>query len=263
MSRLHLLELHEQPWCPTLLRDSVTELLRLFAEVGGTYRPVLTKLTRATQASGAHRIVDLCAGAGGPWSSLLPHVPESIETVVLTDLYPSRTAIERAAANSSGRIRFHPESVDAANIAPALDGFRTMFTSFHHFRPEQARAILADAVEHDVGIAVFEQTERSLAAVARMVAILPCAALVLTPWVRPWSLGRLFFTYAVPAIPALLALDGVVSCLRTYSPEELRALVQSLDAPHYAWEIGVTRGFWTPVTYLIGHPMRPRGADRE
>jgi len=52
-----------------------------------------------------------------------------------------------------------------------------------------------------------------------------------------------------------LTIDGVVSCLRTYSPVELEAMVESLDAPGYEWEIGVERKLSPlPITYLIGHP---------
>jgi hypothetical protein len=48
--------------------------------------------------------------------------------------------------------------------------------------------------------------------------------------------------------------DGVVSCLRAYSPGELQDLVQGLDT--YEWQIGDMRGGWSPLrgTYLIGVP---------
>ena len=49
----------------------------------------------------------------------------------------------------------------SATAVPArLSGFRTMFTSFHHFKPEQAQAILADAVRNRCGIGIFEFTYR-------------------------------------------------------------------------------------------------------
>jgi hypothetical protein len=50
--------------------------------------------------------------------------------------------------------------------------------------------------------------------------------------------------------------DGVVSCLRAYSPDELTALVQSLPDNDYVWDIGrltVSRGP-LGVVYLIGRP---------
>lgn len=42
------------------------------------------------------------------------------------------------------------------NVPPHLTGMRTLFEGFHHFKPEQAQAILQDAVGSRVSIGVFE-----------------------------------------------------------------------------------------------------------
>ena len=56
----------------------------------------------------------------------------------------------------------------------------------------------------------------------------------------------------LPLLPLIVLFDGIVSCLRTYSPDEL---VASLDAPSYTWEIGTesVRGAPVSLTYLIGY----------
>jgi hypothetical protein len=66
----------------------------------------------------------------------------------------------------------------------------------------------------------------------------------------------LFWTYLIPVIPAVLLFDGVVSCMRTYRPQELRDMVAQLTASGYRWEIGEhSRWFGeATVTYLIGCP---------
>src|SRR2546422_6427005 len=51
---------------------------------------------------------------------------------------------------------FRSEPVDATQVPGDLHGFRTIFTAFHHFRPAQARAVVADAVAKGEGIGVFE-----------------------------------------------------------------------------------------------------------
>jgi hypothetical protein len=51
--------------------------------------------------------------------------------------------------------------------------------------------------------------------------------------------------------------DGIVSCLRVYDPDELRALVSPLERADYVFEIErfVPRtGPPLPVTLLIGRP---------
>jgi hypothetical protein len=138
-----------------------------------------------------------------------------------------------------------------------LQGFRTMFTSFHHFPPEKARAILQNAVDAGQCIGIFEITRRAPSTIALMFpwALMP---FVFAPLIRPFRWSRLLFTYVVPIIPLVLLFDGVVSCLRAYRPQELREMVKKLAGIEYQWEIGEnSREFGpAPITYLIGYPQK-------
>ncbi|HXO84942.1 MAG TPA: hypothetical protein VN803_05385, partial [Gemmatimonadales bacterium] len=68
--RLHLVELHDLPGCPPSLRDSLTDFLAFSLNLARAYEPAGPLLRRALSRTGARRIVDLCSGAGGPWSRL-------------------------------------------------------------------------------------------------------------------------------------------------------------------------------------------------
>jgi len=255
MARAHLIEVHEQAWCPPAVRNGVTDQLQQSITILRLYKPIAPLLAQAVLRSRARRIVDLGAGAGGPWPYLLRKLPEQVQEVLLTDWYPNTLAFERVARRSGGRLRFHPEPVDARHIPKEIDGFRTLFTSFHHFRTDDARVILQHAVDDNVGIGVFEFTGRNPVSFAMVAAGSLIVAAALTPLTRPFRWSRLFWTYVIPAIPLALLVDGLVSCLRTYSPSELRALVDQVDAPHYEWQIGVIRSIVPlPITYLIGYP---------
>jgi hypothetical protein len=83
--------------------------------------------------------------------------------------------------------------------------------------------------------------------------LVPLAVLLLTPRIRTWSWARLLLTYVVPVVPLLVLWDGVVSCLRSYRADELRALTAGLDEG-YTWEVGEYRRRGVAVTYLIGAP---------
>jgi hypothetical protein len=82
---------------------------------------------------------------------------------------------------------------------------------------------------------------------------------ICTPWIRPFRWSRIFCTYVIPIIPAVLLFDGVVSCLRTYRPPELRAITEKLNASDYTWDSGEYYGTRQrmPITYLIGFPATP------
>ncbi len=256
--RLHLLEIHEQPWCPRLIRDGATDCLQVVASVCQQYRHIVPKLHGALQATGSRRIIDLCSGGGGPWLRLLQQLNRLNDRPVevwLTDLYPNESLHHRCIPH----VHVERQPVDATRVPPSLQGFRTMFTAFHHFEPAVARTILQDAVSQRQGIAIFEQTRRHPLALPVLLAI-PLIAWLATPLVRPWRWWRCLWTYLIPVIPTVLCFDGLVSCLRTYSIAEMRAMVATLDAPDYVWDIGRVPCPLSPlgITYLIGYAASDR-----
>jgi hypothetical protein len=259
------LEIHEQPWCPPVIRDGATDCL---AVIGGTlqqYRGVVPLLRRALAATGSPQIVDLCSGGAGPWLRMGPQLQRGLPrpvSIALTDLYPSWQSHAHSGVRRTP-IVFVPFPVDATQVSPALPGLRTLFTAFHHFDAPTAQAILQSAVDAGEGIGVFEQTRRSPIALLVML-LLPLLAWLFTPFLRPFHWSRLFWTYVIPAIPLVLMHDGIVSCLRTYEPCELQAMVARLHGRPYTWEIGRTRSPLSPVgvTYLIGWPTLPAPSVR-
>ncbi len=225
LPRIHGIEIHEQPWCPTSLRDAAT---------------------------GSNSVVDLCSGGGGPWLSLLARFGDDAPQVALTDRFPNRVAFERAAEEGGGRIGFEPEPIDVMRVPERLRGFRTLFAALHHFRPADARAILADAVEKRQPIAIFEGTERRVLQLLSMLLLVPIVTLLAMPFVRPFRISRIVWTYLIPLAPLVIAFDGIVSCLRTYSEDEMRGLVEGMDG--YRWQIGVERSGPTGIPFIIGVP---------
>jgi hypothetical protein len=253
MRRLHLFEFGDLPWFPRILRDAETAYLaasyKLFpALVRAWAETISTLLTPGKPAE----ILDLCAGSGGA----MPGIIEELETggyeprVTLTDLYPnSRSA-------SHPRIHWRTESVDATRVPPGLAGVRTMFSAFHHFRPDAARAILKDAFDRRRPICIFESGQGTLVGGLNMLGV-PLAVLVVMPFVRPFRWGYAVFTYLIPLMPLIVLWDGMISMLRVYSPEQMKELTTGLRAPDYSWEIGRIQVRRIPggLPYLVGRPL--------
>ena len=76
------------------------------------------------------------------------------------------------------------------------------------------------------------------------------------PFLRPARVGALLLTYLIPILPLVILWDGLISCLRTYRVEELRALVAGLE-DSYAWEAGTIKKAGRAVTFLVGRPLPP------
>ncbi|MGB6248085.1 MAG: hypothetical protein WBF54_03170 [Terriglobales bacterium] len=260
MRRVQFIEFHDQPWFPSFLRDYVTDALQFGFNLFDVYAPVAPLLERVTESTGSRSIVDMCSGAGGPWLDLSrkldsrksPANAPALQ-ICLTDRYPNLGAFEKVRAASDGRIRFYPGSVDATNVPRELKGLRTMFTSFHHFLPDAGRAILQDAVDAGEGIGIFEIARRAPSAIGLAFGFV-LALFACTPWIRPFRWSRLLWTYLLPIIPFVLLFDGVVSCLRTYRPQEMIEIVDRLKASDYQWEAGELPTRYMPITYLIGYP---------
>jgi hypothetical protein len=260
MHRIDLVEIHDHPLFPAFLRDLVTDALGAVWMFTNSYRPVLPRLRRAVEAARSEQILDLCSGAGGPWPSInrdLLAKRQPAFRVHLTDKYPNAEGLRRALEESGGNITFESNSVDAAEVPPALSGFRTIFSSFHHLKPAEARNMLSDAVRSRQGIGVFELARREGCTMIAICAV-PFIVLFVTPGMRPFRWSRLLFTYAIPVVPLVLWFDGIVSCLRAYSREELTEMIHSIPDEQYHWELGEEGTGLAPVTYLIGYPAAPQ-----
>lgn len=255
MRRFHLFEIEDQPWFPAFQRDYMTDFLRSVSDWMHLFEPAVGILEKGLQASGESTVVDLASGGGGGWrkvaQDLAPRVPGL--AVTLTDLYPNQAALERLAASMPEVFSVEPQPVNAMAVPPHLKGLRTQFPSFHHFRPAEAQRILQNAVDHGVPIAIFELQQLSIGDAIKF-ALSPLNVLLTTPFIRPFRLGRLFWTYVLPVVPLCVMWDGIVSVLRTYTPDEMLAMTKSLTGEAYVWETGIATGGKTPLPYLLGRP---------
>ena len=259
MKRLHLFEMEDLPWLPSAIRNGITDFLHFAVVRSDLYKVFARRLASSIRHLHSPRVVDLCSGAGGPWATLHRSIGAATEggiQVRLTDHYPNLAAFEALARVHAPTFDFSAEPVSALDVPKELTGLRTLFSSFHHFPPAQAASILHDAVNKRQGIAIAESTQRHPLLIAYML-LTPWIVLLTSPFQAPFRWSRLFWTYLVPAIPLAVMFDGIVSCLRTYTPTEMMSLVKTVPGHEtYDWQTGIDRhkGLPVGVTYLIGVP---------
>lgn len=81
----------------------------------------------------------------------------------------------------------------------------------------------------------------------------PITVLLITPFIRPFSLGRLLFTYLIPSMPLLVLWDGVAFALRTYSVSEMEDLIDGLEnKDRFDWKVRRIRSGPGVILYLRG-----------
>jgi hypothetical protein len=270
MQRQRWFEIHDHPWFPGFLRDVVTDSLEAVWNTTGVYRPIVPRLREALRATGSNSVIDLCSGGGGPWPGLRDEVAAGVPlTVRLTDRYPNARLLARLTGSASSAdsavsgprgITAQMEPVDARAVPAELRGFRTVFSAFHHFDPDVARAILTDAFARRKGIAIFEGARRNAWTMTATIAV-PFLALREAALARPARFSRILWTWILPVVPFVLWIDGILSCLRSYSLNDLRELIAGLAAPDYTWQVGDERGGRVPIRYLIGTPFDAGSSD--
>jgi len=255
MGRIHLFEFEDQKWFPAFLRNYGTDFLQFLSNKSKMYKPIIPVIEKGLNSASTNQILDLGSGGGGGllWlNEELKNDNPSLK-IVLTDYYPNIAAFEYT-RKQTANISYIKRPVDARKVPNDLKGLRTQFLSLHHFKPYDASKILQNAVDTTSSIAIFEGQERSFISLFAML-FSPITVLVMTPFIRPFKIGRLFFTYIIPIVPLFVLWDGLVSSLRTYSIKEMHQLVENVkNHESYNWEINKVKSGPSVILYLLGTP---------
>jgi hypothetical protein len=257
LKRIHWFEFHDLAWFPATFRDALTEWLHVLWDRIDAYSAIAPILAEMLHESRATRIVDLCSGASGP----LLGIQREFKAcgwdfkAVVTDKFPNVRVMRELRSMNRGAFDARLTSVDATAVPRELTGLRTLFNSFHHFRPLEAEQILQDAFDAGQPIGIFEIPNRTIEGVSFSFVATFLGVLLLTPTMRPKRPARWIFTYLLPIIPFTVAWDGWVSHLRAYTPDELLQMTCRFSES-YRWEtrgLSIRNGQYT-VTCLLGVP---------
>ncbi|MBN1231020.1 MAG: hypothetical protein JXA19_04065 [Anaerolineales bacterium] len=179
--------------------------------------------------------------------------------VLLTDKFPNPKTVKLWSKSENHKIQYFPEPVDALNFSGDLHGMRTLFEGFHHFKPDQALKILQDVVNKNEVNGIFEVGLKKpfrilILLISPLLTIL--AYFVLSPYIKPFKLSRIVWTYIIPIVPIITCWDGIVSLLRVYSQEELFTMAEEIGECNFHWEIGSIKTNHPFTTlFLVGYPM--------
>ncbi|MES2646827.1 MAG: class I SAM-dependent methyltransferase [Bacteroidota bacterium] len=254
-----LFEFEDLSWFPNIIRESMTDYLRYVITLLNYYEPITPILKEGLAKTGATQIIDLCSGGGGAIEQIKNNLQLTGSynlQIVLTDKFPNINAYQLLYEKTNGSISFETNTVDAANVPAELQGFRTIFSGFHHFDISSAKAVLNNAVNANSGIAIFDGGDKNVFVTILITLLQPFAFFFLTPFFKPFKFSRLIFTYLVPLIPICTMWDGVVSMIRLYRPVELLAIARQVEDEKYYWKTGkVKNKLGMSVAYLIGYPF--------
>lgn len=243
LARLHLFEFNDQSWLPKLLRDCFNDTIAFTHLVYQPYGRCAQPILKWAQHNKISEILDL-GSAGGEHlihiirqaRKLTTETNSSFPRIIASDLYP---VPEQWQLNSDilGRDSFGyvPAPVNALSVSPNLPRYWSIFSALHHFTPNDVRAILNNLVQHGNGLCIAEYYDRSLYAVLMTLLATPINLLVPFLSRRP-SLSKFIVTTLIPIVPIMSLVDGISSVFRTYSVEELQAMMPDAARDNFTFE---------------------------
>lgn len=258
MRRYHLIEFEDLENFPVKVRNGITDYLRFFISLFRIYSPVPGILKEYMEKTGEMEILDLCSGGGGETMLLINELDKQAGKkykITQSDKFPNIKSLEYVKQKTNGRIGYIEKSIDAMNVPIDLPGFRTIFSSFHHFKKVDAVKVLQNAVDCNSPIGIFDGAERKWLYIIGVILSTPFFLTFCTLFFKPFKWSRIFWTYIIPLIPIFALWDGIVSMLRIYNPDELMELTKMTDSKNYIWKSGTVKNkIGTKVTYLVGYP---------
>lgn len=163
---------------------------------------------------------DLCSGSGEPACTIFKN-SEVFKQLTLSDKYPN------TAGNFDKHTLYLTKSTDALNIQFHSDAIYTMFNAFHHFSDNEKLKITNSMIAAEAKGYFVEILAPDFFFVLKIAFTTTIGALLLTPFIKPFSFKRLLFTYILPINILTITTDGLISVFKSRSVKQY----QNLFAP--------------------------------
>lgn len=229
MKRKQFFQFSNQNWYPAFLKRDMYEFMTWFVGRANAAKPFMPVFDDVFKKSKTKSIVNIDSNLGA-----------GFETIANLKLLPA----------DSSTTNLPIENFNTQNV-----GIYTFVNSFHQLKPEQARYYLTEISKSRNSVAVLEGNNDSLWQVVGMTIFVPLTVLLSAPFVKPFSITRIVFTYLIPLLPIVTMLDGFFALFKLYNPSDLNELVSTIKTQNYIWESGkLPNGRGGKIIYLIGYP---------
>jgi hypothetical protein len=248
---LNLFEFNDLPWIPGVFRETLLDLMEFCNRGFRSFNQwAAGQALDYARRQRCRTIVELGAGSG-PMTQLLAGRAEK-ENICLVpcDLFPDLPGYRAMQQQHPGTVRPVFEPVDFSqphDFGPSAAA--VLVGTFHHIpqglRSETLRA-LTQSARH---VMVFEPLRNTLLSILLVfTAIFPALLLPFYRFGSAGTLRRILWCWLIPVIPFMFLWDGVVSCLREWSPrrwkEELARVVGPGRQPEIRAWVHATAVSW-------------------
>ena len=241
-------EIEDYSWFPTTFRRYQADYIGSMVKWLSVYRPVVSELEQVIEATQPLFIQDLCSGSGIPAVYMQDHV-KNIPPAALSDKFPYRS------------FRDKPKSIyirtptDVLTLVPQPGFCYTMYNAFHHFSSVEKKELVKTLAANKNAFLFTEILQPGVLSMIRVVFVSTILQVFTAPFVKPFSLKRLFFTYIIPVNLLTVLYDGIVSVFKSRSANYYRRLLGDVAKNDFTIAVGQYNNWKGSLTFIKGTPL--------
>ena len=227
MKRKQVFQFSNQKWYPSFLKRDMYEFMSWFVGKVNAAKPFLPVLEEVIGHTQTKTIINIDSKIGAGIETVLPLLPEGSEVI----------------------------NIELERFSTQNRGMYTFINSFHQLDEKKATYYLTQIAVSGNSVAVLEGNNDSLWQVVGMTIFVPLTVIISAPFVQPFRITRLIFTYLIPILPVITMLDGFLALFKLYNPNDLNELVSTIPVKSYVWKSEkADNGRGGKIIYLMGYP---------
>jgi hypothetical protein len=242
-------ELEDYEWFPRLLRRYQVDFIGAIVKWFAVYQPLTEVVKQLLRQNKLQQITDCCSGNGAPAVYMHLQLKGAVQTV-LTDKFPQQLY------QLTEGVVYKTESCDVTQLQPDALQLYTMYNSFHHFSSVEQEKILRQFAGKRTAFIIAEILQPDVFTFIKIVFTTTIGQLLLTPFIRPFSLLRLFFTYLLPVNIVTMTYDGIVSVLKSKTAKQYQQLAERINTAAYSITVSNLKSSTASLIYITGTPLQ-------
>jgi hypothetical protein len=239
-------ELEDYHWFPQRLRKYQMDYIGNLVQWVHLYKPLVPVVQQLMRQHHLQQITDCCSGNGAP-AMYIQRQLQPMSPLTLTDKYPQPIA-------ATTDVNYITTPIDVLELIPQPHHLYTMFNAFHHFNTVEQQALLKRFADAKASCLIAEILQPNVAVLLKIILTTTLVQLLTAPFIKPFSWGRLLFTYLLPINLITVTYDGIVSVLKSKSLSSYADLVAGMQMPGYTFTVKKMRQLTGNIIYITGHP---------
>jgi hypothetical protein len=213
------------------------------------YQPIVPVLKILLKENRTNTIHDLCSGSGLPAVYMQEQIGDKYATI-LTDKFPD------SSFSNTRMVTYLKQESDVMELLPEAGKCFTMYNAFHHFNQQQQQQIIQKLQTANAPFFFAEILEPDIFTLIKIIFTTTILQLFTAPFVHPFSLLRVLFTYIIPVNIFTVTYDGVVSVLKSKSVKQYQKLLQEVTNSSYELSVQRYSSWKGAVICIKGNPKK-------